>query len=434
MYWSAIFSPGLDGGLFGLERIGFCQESSGFGKMVRKLVLSGFLLVWVFFWGCKSQVEQAKSPYDRALPPGAYALRKLTDPAEIPDFTMACLRLGNVMEAVENSLSYLSKPSSRGFFPSGEITHDRAVESLEAFAALLDSGVKGRALNAAIREKFDVYTSIGCDDRGTVLFTGYYTPIFAGSMERTDEFAYPLYKQPDDLVKGADGRIEGRRTSDGRIMPYPQRAVIERARILRGKELIWLSDPFEVYIAHVQGSAKVLLADGELVTVGYAANNGHEYRSVGLALVEDGKIGSDQLSLSAMIAYFKANPDEVDTYVRRNPRFVFFRVQEDGDPRGSLNEPVIAMRSIATDKSIFPRGCLTFIDTALPRARGAGVVKEVYSGFALDQDTGGAIRAPGRCDVYMGVGDLAGRLAGQTYQEGRLYYLFAKPGVVIPGN
>jgi membrane-bound lytic murein transglycosylase A len=48
-------------------------------------------------------------------------------------------------------------------------------------------------------------------------------------------------------------------------------------------------------------------------------------------------------------------------------------------------------------------------------------------GFALDQDTGGAIRAAGRCDVYMGVGDAAGELAGKTYREGRLYYLFVKP-------
>jgi membrane-bound lytic murein transglycosylase A len=48
-------------------------------------------------------------------------------------------------------------------------------------------------------------------------------------------------------------------------------------------------------------------------------------------------------------------------------------------------------------------------------------------GFALDQDTGGAIRAAGRCDVYMGIGDRAGELAGGTYREGRLYYLFIKP-------
>ncbi len=398
--------------------------------MARKILLSALLLVWLFFSGCRTHPEQIETPYDRPLPPGAHALRKITDPAEIPDFTMACLDLKDLLDAVGNSLSYLSKPSSRGFFPSGEITHARAVESLEAFGDLLDSGLRGRQLNQAIREKFDVYISVGCDDRGTVLFTGYYTPIFAGSQVRTEEFRYPLYKQPDDLVKGPDGAILGRRTSDGRITPYPVRAVIEAARILRGKELIWLSDAFESYIAHVQGSAKIRLPAGQLMTVGYAANNGHEYRSVGRELVNDGRIQSDQLSLSAMIDYFKANADEVDTYVRRNPRFVFFRA-EDGEPRGSLNEWVTPMRTIATDKSIFPRGCLAFISTTLPRAMGGRAVNQPYSGFALDQDTGGAIRAAGRCDVYMGVGDTAGTLAGQTYQEGRLYYLFLKSGINV---
>jgi len=55
-------------------------------------------------------------------------------------------------------------------------------------------------------------------------------------------------------------------------------------------------------------------------------------------------------------------------------------------------------------------------------------LNSLKTGFALDQDTGGAIRAAGRCDIYLGVGDDAGKLAGQTYQEGRLYYLFLKPG------
>jgi len=50
---------------------------------------------------------------------------------------------------------------------------------------------------------------------------------------------------------------------------------------------------------------------------------------------------------------------------------------------------------------------------------------------ALDQDAGGAIRAPGRCDVYMGQGETAGKLAGQTYQEGRLYYLFLKSDAIV---
>ena len=44
--------------------------------------------------------------------------------------------------------------------------------------------------------------------------------------------------------------------------------------------------------------------------------------------------------------------------------------------------------------------------------------------FVLDQDTGGAIRAAGRVDIYIGIGEQAGRIAGGALAEGRLYYLF----------
>ena len=127
-----------------------------------------------------------------------------------------------------------------------------------------------------------------------------------------------------------------------------------------------------------------------------------------------------------MIAHFKSNPQDVAHYTAANPRFVFFR-NESGNPRGSLNEPVTAMRTIATDKTVFPRGGLAFISANLPQSLGDGqIITRNYTGFALDQDTGGAIRAAGRCDLYMGVGDLAGHLAGMVHQEGRLYYLFKK--------
>jgi membrane-bound lytic murein transglycosylase A len=400
-------------------------------KMKNRILLSALLLVVVVIIGCRPQLKEVKPPYDKPLFPGQSALRKITNPYEIPDFTMACLDTTSLRASINNSLNYLQKPSSRRFFPCGEITHNQAVNTLNAFAQLLDSGLTGKALNDAIQQKFDVYMSVGCDDNGTVLFTGYYTPIFDGSLTRSGSFLYPLYQQPDDLVKGPDGEILGRRGPDGQLTPYPPRAVIESSDMLKGKELVWISDPFEAYIAHVQGSAKIKLPDGQLTTMGYAANNGHEYRSVAEEMVKDNKIPSDQLSLSAMINYFKKYKDQVDMYISRNPRFVFFQKQ-DGPPHGSLNEPVTPMRTIATDKSIFPRGCLAFISTTLPCDVGGSVVKQPYSGFALDQDTGGAIRAPGRCDVYMGVGDTAGKLAGQTYQEGRLYYLFLKSTTVIP--
>ncbi|NLH15213.1 MAG: murein transglycosylase [Phycisphaerae bacterium] len=378
--------------------------------------------------GCKTAQEVELPPdYSRPLPPGELALRKITDPADIPSMTIACYELDKLREAIDNSLSYMSKPSSQKFYPYGEISHAQVVASLEAFGQLLDSGLTGKQLEAAIREKFDVYTSVGWDNKGTVLFTGYYTPIFDGSMTQSGRFQYPLYKQPADLVKGENGEILGRSGPGGQFTPYPSRAELEASGELKGKELIWLSDPFEVYIAHVQGSAKIRTANGKLVTVSYAANNGHEYASVGQALVKAGKIPADKLSLKSMMAYFKAHPNEVNQYVAANPRFVFFRADE-GEPRGSLNEPVIALRTIATDKSIYPRASLAFLQSILPRTVGTETVTRPFQRFVLDQDTGGAIRAPGRCDVYMGQGDEAGELAGKTYQEGRLYYFFLKPG------
>jgi membrane-bound lytic murein transglycosylase A len=47
--------------------------------------------------------------------------------------------------------------------------------------------------------------------------------------------------------------------------------------------------------------------------------------------------------------------------------------------------------------------------------------------FMLDQDTGGAIQAPGRADLFMGIGPGAEILAGGQYAEGRLYYFLLKP-------
>jgi len=393
--------------------------------MKHAALLALLLLTTAVLVGCRTK-GKAMIEYDRPLPPGQLALRKITDPNELPDFTRAWRDLDSLEAAVQNSLSYLGKPSSEQYFPYGDVNHDRVVKSLETFLTLVESDVLSTEINGLIRAHFDVYESVGCDNRGTVLFTGYYTPIFDGALERTGRFRYPLYRMPEDLVKDPDGRTLGRRGSDGRITPYPTRATIENSGMLDGTELLWLADPFEVYIAHVQGSAKIRLPEGDLITVGYAASSGHDYQSIAEMLVDDKKIPRDRMSLAAMIDYFKRNPGQVDRYVRQNPRYVFFRLSE-GTPRGSLNEPVTPWRTIATDKSIFPRAAVAFVSTTLPRPEGGRVAVRPYDGFVLDQDTGGAIRAAGRCDIYMGQGDRAGQLAGQTYQEGRLYYLFLKP-------
>ncbi len=355
--------------------------------------------------------------YEAELPPGQPALRKVTDPAKVPDFTAAFVQTAGLRQAIDLSLSYLSKRSSQAYYPCGAITHEQAVASLRAFAALLDARLSPVELNQAVRERFDVYISVGCDAQNTVLFTGYYTPLLEASPVRTERFRFPLYKPPANLVKLPDGSP---------ATPMPDRRAIESGGLYAGQELYWLADPFEPYVAHVQGSARLRLPDGREVTVGYAANNGHAYESIRPALVADGKIGKRD-GLGPMMSYFRSRPGEVSEYTWRNPRFVFFAEVADGRPRGCLNEPVTPWRSIATDKRIFPPACLAFISARLPQPGGSGVVEAPYAGFALDQDAGGAIRAPGRCDLYMGTGNQAADLAGRTQNEGQLYYLFLKP-------
>ena len=44
----------------------------------------------------------------------------------------------------------------------------------------------------------------------------------------------------------------------------------------------------------------------------------------------------------------------------------------------------------------------------------------------VDQDTGGAINAPGRADIYFGIGALNEIKAGQQFALGRLYYFFVR--------
>lgn len=395
-----------------------------------RAILPG-LLVLAVLAGCRKPPQPLAEPYQgkdysKPLPPGQLALRKITDPNEIPDFSHAFGMRAGLDEAIARSLNYMSKPSSRQFYPYGEITHDQVVASLQEFRRTIQEAGSGDDLNRLIRERFDVYESVGYDNNGIVYFTGYYTPIFDARLQPDATYKYPLYKTPPDLVKDSAGNTIGRRGADGSVTPgYYDRRQLVSSDLLTGQELCYLKDPFEAYIVTVQGSAKLHMADGRFFEIGYDANNGHEYVPISQKLIDDGKLTADQLSLKRLIDYFRQYPNEIQFYTNQNPRYVFFTPRA-GGPFGCLNERVTSYRTIATDKQVYPRAAVAFMQTRLPVSEGGAIREKTYHGFALDQDAGGAIRAAGRCDVFLGVGDAAGDLAGRTASEGRLYYLFTK--------
>lgn len=392
----------------------------------RILALSlGLALSAAVLPGCQKPAEplplvRIDKDYDRPLPPGELALRKLTDPSMYPDFGDGWIRAKGIglRRAVERSIDYMNKPSSRTYYPVGPITHERALASLGLFLELLDHADSPETLDTLIRENFDVYISVGCDDVGTVLFTGYYSPIFDGSTVATDQFRHPLYGLPPGFEKDADGNPVGG--------PWYTREEIERDDMLVGNEVVWLGDRFEAYVVSVQGSGFIRMASNDLYEIGYAGHNGHDYTPISRMLVADGRIDRGKLSLDAMIRHFRDHPEEMDDYLYQNKRFIFFQ-EARGGPYGCLGQPVTPYHSVATDKDIFPRGCLAFVDTRIPWEPGTSM--RPFRSFVLDQDRGAAIRAPGRCDIYMGIGAEAGKMAGFTQSEGRLYYLIAKAGL-----
>ena len=65
-----------------------------------------------------------------------------------------------------------------------------------------------------------------------------------------------------------------------------------------------------------------------------------------------------------MEAYFREHPEALETYLSRNPRYVFFtEYPASAWPAGSLGVQVTPETSLATDKKIYPRGGVLLVNT-----------------------------------------------------------------------
>ncbi|GAB4344385.1 MAG: MltA domain-containing protein [Desulfobulbaceae bacterium] len=345
-------------------------------------------------------------------------------PRFLDDFDPASLRA-----AVRHSLAYLdSRPADASFaLGTRTVSRNRLRETLADFLTILDTNPSPAELDRMVRERYEILQASGTSGFNPgrrMLVTAYFQPVMEGRLTRTPPFIYPLYGLPPDLVrrrtpegKTIFGRMEG-----GHLVPYWTRAEIERDRLLAGRELVWLRDPFDAFLLHVQGSGLIRLEDGTVRGLGYAGKNGHPYRSIGRYLVESGKIAEDNDGLEDIRRYLDEHPKERETILRRNPSFIFFAWRKTRGAIGNLGRELTPGRSIAVDQGCFPAGGLAFLATGQPGTDGA----EPLSRFVLAQDTGSAIRGPGRVDLFLGSGDEAGRAAGRMQEKGTLYFLLLR--------
>ncbi len=390
--------------------------------MLRFLALVAVTLFLVPAVGCKSRIKPSAVPdYGAALPEGRSALREV-DIASLPPFRLTPAERSALQQGIKHSQAFLAKPSSAGRFPREvPITREMVQASLADLAKLL-STASDDELDRAIRTRYRAFMSVGWDGNGGVLLSGYYTPILSASWNREGPYQYPVYRKPPQLVGGSVHEQAQWKNADGTLQPCPAYADLEANGALKGQELAWFTDLYDAYNARVQGSAKIRLSDGQVADIGYAGTTGHEYVPISKQLIADGKVDVNKLSAQTLRAYFQTHPEELAGYAAKNPRGIFFAITS-GGPYGSLGQLVTTDVTVATNKQIFPPAAAMLVQTTVTGVSGQA---QPYCSLRLDQDTGGAMRAPGRADLYMGVGDAAGQRAGGQWYEGRMWYLVLK--------
>ncbi|PIP08508.1 MAG: transglycosylase, partial [Syntrophobacteraceae bacterium CG23_combo_of_CG06-09_8_20_14_all_50_8] len=143
-------------------------------------------------------------------------------------------------------------------------------------------------------------------------------------------------------------------------------------------------------------------------------------------LLEKGKIIKADQSLETIKKYLRKHPEDMAAVFNYNERYVFFRIVE-GGPLGALNIPVTVGRTIASDLDLFPNGALALIRAKKPLIdRGVVISWTPFSRFVLNQDAGGAIKGPGRIDLFCGSGEEAAAVAGRLKEAGELFFLIKK--------
>jgi membrane-bound lytic murein transglycosylase A len=402
-------------------------------------VNTGAKLVLVFFFSLTLMVAAACAPSREALPVAdQQEILKLVDPLSVP-LERDDLARNLLEEAINNSLSYYERLPEEATlnFGSEKVRVERIKRSLRTFLFLLDETASWKELAERVRENYVIYRSVGRNAEQEVLFTGYFEPTIQGSLAQDEHYSYPIYGVPDDLVNIDLGLFRAEyhgvklvgRLEEKRLVPYYNRDEIDVYGRLAGKgyELVWVADPVERFFLRIQGSGRIRLLNGDFIRLGYAAKNGWPWRPIGRLMIEEGLIPKEAMSMQAIRRYLKQNPEKMPDIFSYDPSYVFFQTEK-GGPFGNIAVPLTPGRSIATDSSIFPKGALAFIECQKPVFAKDGVILGwvPFGRYVLNQDTGGAIRGPGRVDLFWGGGPFSRIAAGHLKHTGSLYFLLLK--------
>jgi membrane-bound lytic murein transglycosylase A len=329
------------------------------------------------------------------------------------------------------------KPSSFENLPHWqEDNHDLALDTFIKSCHLKKSPLEIKSLcqkakeshnaQAFFEEAFVPYQLHNDEDEQVGLITGYYEPQLNGSLSKHGEYKYPIYAVPNDMITVnlstlypslKPYRLRGQ-LKDNKLLPYFTREEIEK-RILDAEVLCYCDDPIKLFFLHIQGSGKVKLEDGTLLNIGYANQNGHPYFAIGKALIKQGYILRENISLQSIDAFLRENPDKMQELLNLNPSYVFFEKREVG-ASGSVGVELTPKRSVAVDPNSIHLGLPLYLSTTDP------LDSSDITQLMVAQDTGGAIKGQIRVDYFWGNGILAELRAGKMAQQGQVWIFIPK--------
>ena len=396
------------------------------------------------------------------------------------------------------------------------------------------------AMRSFFESHFALLRILNSDASSDGEITGYFEPLLEGRRHSTGKFVLPVMGVPRDLytldwinvpkaqrggvvqVKAEgttlsplssteqggyaldlrrfeldtrDRRLRVRLTrsaAGNRAEPYYSRAELESFGLPRSIDapvLAWVSDALALYAMQVQGSGRIRMADGSVLRVQYAEQNGHPFRplrvvakasdrprtrSVGAPVADqfvidgadDAPVRTRGLSPASRRSTTIAAPDrdaaahalidELLGNVRRasaphaatsapnrsaaaaaprtagttsvlsaDPSYVFFKVAAD-------QAPVDGPRG-ALNVPLTPGRSVAIDPRVTPLGYPVFLSAPAREGSAIDmqrlvfaQDTGGAIRGAVRADFFWGFGADAGQLARGTRHRGQMWLMVPK--------
>ncbi len=217
------------------------------------------------------------------------------------------------------------------------------------------------------------------------------------------------------------------RKSDTEIVEYFDRAAIDQGALTgRNLEIAWLADPVDVFFIHVQGAARLIMTDGSVKRVTYAAKSGHRFSGPGQKLINLGEIQEKDVTMQSIRAWFRENPSRISEILWQNRSYIFFREAPVDDPAlgpvAAAKVPLTPGRSIAVDRLLHTFGTPFFIDAPTLDAFDGMPFRRLM----IAQDTGSAITGAARGDLFTGSGFAAGEVAGVIRHPADFYALMPK--------